>query len=880
MSASPTQSVSVDTEDLAYFVDRGRQYATTLDALLDDVRRLRMEVLAEVGSVGPLSVNSMPALQHLVDEVRSNNAFVERVLNAMAGTVADHGVICRPLPGELCSATDADRARALAAMVAGLSPDEVDMHWSLLPPSYRRYHALGRHIDEAKREREVADGSSWSPWDGDEAALAAIDKRLAVMQRERAELAELLGMGSAADGGDGMVDRLRAVAVIAEATGGFRWEGAQYAEHFVGFRDGKIDDGSWPFGWGAGRVGDPRGNDVELRHIGRRIASAPDVALAFYNGIGVERAADLPTFLVGNGLSVEEFNNYGRALGSASQAVAATGEPALEFSGESLMTQEKRATKVGVVWYSPALLFADGGFESSFLAEATVATLLLAEAGSAVGRRTHLGDALEHAGTVNGGEDPRNILLDQAIGDPDATRRIIEDLGSVGGRDWQAGPRSGTLDPLLKPRYPFDATVGPEPDIYWLDRMLDTGNVADPRHPRISPIAYPELRSDYPIVEFLDSISGYDDMSRWILRYTANSLATEGPMVKDPGTATGLDLIMARHATLMFEPSDLEAVGVDRTGINDGARAPVEAKHWKAVHGDVLRFGGGQALAVKSDQLLEQAIGGAIDPSGRFNAEAVKPLAHMAARTEAVAYNALFDYSAGLDAEARWKNRLINVMVSAGLGLTGLTLGPVGDFLATAADVGWTALFNGYKTDNERDALRTAFEAVQDASRHERWKTLAVRAWFDLVVAGLDQGGTGTIPMLVPGLGWIDVALAAGDDPGDYLWFHPLAQNWSPVPLPSLEVFDELFLIGAEASDQLQNIVLSTQLTLNENFVDGKARSTAPEDMSLVERQDALDDTAWTVDWIAQPPEPDRELGRLSGGWPVIRDKTGLSSDY
>ncbi|MGH1490717.1 MAG: hypothetical protein ACRBK7_15225 [Acidimicrobiales bacterium] len=867
-AAAEAHEVCADTSQLSHFVDQGNRYVGNLQSLHDEVRRVRAEVMGQIGSHGPPSCCSLSTLQDLITEVSTNNGFVEQIRDSLLCGIYAPDLEARILSGELAPPTDDERNRVLAAMVAGLAPgrsgidSDAELHRAYFPSSYRRFHALGRHIEEAEQDREVADGSSWAWWDNDDEALAAIDKQLAVMRREQRELADQLGI----DGGS--IDRFSAMAAISETTAGYRWEGEAYADHFVGFHETKISDGSWLFGTGEGNLRETSGNSVELGHIGRRVAANPETALAFYNGIGVGRTANLPSFLVGNDLSQDEFNNYGRALASASLLVTPTGRPKLQFSGDALVAHERPGTQDGVVWYNPALLFVAGRFESSFLAEAAGAVLAMAEAGNEQGLLSHIGHdsvATLSGGTAihyNGGEDPRNILLDRASTDPVATMQIVAALGGPQGRGWQGAPLSRSLDPLLKPRSPFDATIGPNPDVYWLDRLADLGNIADPSHPAVSPIAYPSLTSEYPIAAFLAAAADHDTLARWLLLYTADSLAAEGAMAQDPGTAVGLDLLLARHATLMFDPADLDALEIEQTGLNHGAPVPVEAKHWRAVHSEVLRYGRGQALAMRTEELLEAAIVGAIDHTGRVNGDPIRPFAQMAALTEAEAYRALFAYSAQLDDDARSKNRKANIAVSAALAVAGLGAGAVGGLTASGASVGWSTFFDGYPTTAELEVYRIGWETVYYEEKSERWKTIAASRALEVAVAKGNNDGFASMEMFVPDLGWRDVTIRPddeGDDSDDhfaaeglgYIWQHPSTMKWQQIPMPTFGSFYAHFPPMADGSlSKHRATVALIEQVVEENYVDGKLRSLQPSGARSEEMIDALDDTTWTVDWI------------------------------
>ncbi len=703
------------------------------------------------------------------------------------------------LAGDVAPPTDGVRERVVAAMTAGLGPEQARLAPSYFPAAYRDHLRLSARIDAAEARREVADGSSWSWFDSDDRALAAVDRELAALRASRDRLAAANGIGAG-----GAVDFLAAIAAVADASAGSRWEGERYAFLVDGYRQGKISSGGI-FGHGEGALEEPDGFQVELGHVGRRVAAEPLTALAFYDGIGVAGTADLATLLAGNELERATFEDYGRGLAAASNATSPSGAPSLGFSGADLMRQPKAETRSGVVWYSPSLLFLAGRFRPAFVAGAAEATLRRADDGDRAATSAHLGQRTLPGPTgpvtirFDGGEDPRNILLSRVAGDPAAVRALIRSLGGPRGRRWPGAPARGSLDPLLKPVVPFAPAVGPQPERHWLDRLKDLGNVADPGHDALDPIAYPRLASPYPITSLLGAVAEQAELSRWLLRYAARTVAEDGPMLRDPGTAAGLDLIMADHATVMFDEPDLDAVGIGRTELNRETSQPLTAEHWKAVHGDVLRLGRGQAMAARADTLLSLAVAGAIDADGRFHSELTRSFAHMAGRTEAESYEALFTYSSQLDDRAKADNRSANTAASAALGALGLVPGV--SLPALAASTGWAWFFDGYPTGSELVKIREAWRKQYFESDSQRWQLGVATVYLDDRLSAAPPGHATHLPMLFPDGTTRQVRIRRDETPGGlrFSWQDRVGGTWHEVPRLLTDDFDRRF-VGADAT--------------------------------------------------------------------------------
>lgn len=687
------------------------------------------------------------------------------------------------LNGEVAPPDGEVRDLVVDAMVAGVAPQDVGIAAVYFPTFYLGDLALRERISDAKQHREGVDGSSWLWFDHDPDELAAVDREIDHLSTRRQDFASARGIGD-----DGSVGYWDAVAATSDSTAGSAWEGLAYGLHFNGFHDSRVTPG--------GQLMDPFGFAVQLGRIGNRLADDPVAAAAFFNRVGVHRTANLPTFLDANELGREVFDNYSLALAGASRTAAIAGEidrgTALVFSGEDLMNQPPSAAMDGVVWYSPALLFTAGTFEPTFLAEATMEALLLAENGDSHGYSTLVGPhgtaGESNAMTFTGGEDPRNILLARTTTDPAAVDRLMALLISPPRRseDQSPGP---ALDLLLHPHVPFSPAGTnrlPHHRVPALDASRQDVEVVSRSGDNM---AYPELNSEYPIADFLAVVAADDVHAGAVLSYVGDTAASRGPVLKDPGTAVGVDLILAQHATVMMTAPDLAAAGIERSTLNDNARVPVTQKQWRAAYNEVLRLGRGQALAVAADQLLGMAVAAAVDASGWFRSEVVIPFAALAGRATEEAAEALVAYSAGLDDWARDWNR--NANLAASLSFSAFGLMPLLGLPASVSSASWGWFYNGYPTDNE---LRARIELAEVSE----WQTGLT--WEDRIARQHLQALTGPT-----GRGEIDVMLPDGgttvplqgirevDDTVIYQWRHPGSGQWEVVPLPSDAGFEALF---------------------------------------------------------------------------------------
>ena len=280
------------------------------------------------------------------------------------------------------------------------------------------------------------------------------------------------------------------------------------------------------------------------------------------------------------------------------------------------------------------------------------------------------------------------------------------------------------------------------------------------------------LRHPSPITAFLGTVAADGEASRWLLQAVASGpgpgLERETAVVQDPGTAAGLDLILGAHATAMLDDGQLAAVGIERTALNRGAATPVDPETWRAVVGEVQRWGRGQALAAATARLVTEAIAGSVDAGGRLHPERVSPFAHLAGRAEAEAHHALLAYAAELDDEARRWNRAANRSSTVALAALGLV--PTVGLVATPIGVGWAFFFEGRPTDAELTAYEGLWEDHYGAADGSAWQPAIAKAWLD---QRLGDRGSAAVEVMVPGVGLRSVEFEAEARPGHYRWRHP-----------------------------------------------------------------------------------------------------------
>lgn len=773
--------VTANTEDLQAFVSSGHQYVEALRSMHGDLEATLANTRATLAGLGATPVSSAPLLLELIVEAGNNNQFVSDLHDLLhevgvplgdtfSASVADVAAGLRSAghqayEGDRTLAQDLayqDRLLthdALDAMQRGLHPNEAGVPPEYFPPEYVSMKDLDAEIVALEADRDDADGFAWWRWDNDGERIAEIDAELSAKRTERAALADGLGAS-----GGGYLTEVEAIAALGDHTGDQAWEGEQYGrwtnEHEELF--GHNEYGSVILNYRSGRsYGD------EYTRIGNELVGRPEVALAFYNEVGADGAAHLPTALadsVGLGNDGEDLDevleDFSVALAEASELDHPDGSPRLEFTGDELMAGP--LTNNGSAWqtvYDPAFLFVSGDFDQQFLVDATAELLRQVEENPDRAPAVWLAQSEYGPSAYVPGEDSRNILLARSSEDQDLVTAVVAELDST-----------GDLDLLLSPEVPFAFTYRGD-DSY-----------------------HPNLASDAPIATFL-VIAGSDDL-------TANTIMNAAFDDPDPFSdslvAAGIDGIMAQHATLMYDPSVLQAVGIEQTSINDHTppgRA-IDAEAWRTVHGKVFAHGQGEALTAATFGLVDEAIGGSLD-TGEFDATLVDPFATMAGSMRAETSEAHFAYFAELDEETRRRNQRLNTAVNIGFDLVGSLPHPV---FAIGAPIG-SALYTYFdplaaSTDQELEAYRDQYTQLQVAGQDvgNRWQTYV---YHRCLAAAMEINETTGEPY------GATVALPSGEqasvpityEDGEYFWVHPVTGSPEEVPSVNNGEYRQLFPI-------------------------------------------------------------------------------------
>ncbi len=824
MTSGPTSGASsegyrAETEDLGRFVDRGQRYQAALEALLTRLQETRAQVRALLGD-GPVDTSS-PALAELLAAVTGSTSLADMVrLDLLdATTVGMRPVLRRAvLNGRLPPPDDALRDRVLAAIVDGLGPAEAGIDPAYFPSAVARHRTLTEQIAALEAERDRVDGLPLVWWDGDGEALADLDRRIGELEARREALLDV-GIEP-----DGTIDPFDAAALVAEAMGGSAWEGRIYATAFARHRDQGLAGGGRT-GGGPVTLVDTGGFGAEFEHLGERVAEDPVLAAGFYRELGPRLSADLPSFVVGaeDGASLADarpvLDQLAIGLAAASR-LAATGGPALGFDGGDLVRQPRPATAAGVVGHSPALLFAAGQADDRFLADAVAAALQLGAAGD---QRGHVGrfgwhwssDGLGAVRTIDPGEDPRNLVLGRAAERPEVASLVVTTLvDETLAEDRVDG---GGLGPLVGPSVGFRPAIVPDLDAY-------------------------------PITAFLAAAATDPDASIDIIRAVADRAtapgSVDGPVIGDPGTAAGLDVLLGANANLAIDPEALQAVGLAAPATGTELDRPIEPDRWRAVVDEVHRWGRGEALAAASMDLTTQAIAGAFDTDGRLHVERVAPFAQLAGRAEAEAYAASAQYAAGLDAEARAWNRQASRTVA--VATTALGLVPVVGPSSIPAGLGWAFLSGGRPVDAELVEHRERWADRYESGRARPWASAVAAGWFGWALNG---GDAAEVELVVPGRGRQLVELRTTDQPGRLRWRHPDTGDWI-----LLDTADEsqLLTLAPHGSDVPLRRAIDGAIEIDEEFRDGIVawRLPAAGRPSPGGDAEANADAGWTDHWF------------------------------
>ncbi len=267
--------------------------------------------------------------------------------------------------------------KVVEARTRGLTSEEVGLPAVLFPSGYD---------DDVRRIRELEhDDHGNVPWLGNPS-----DDELA----EAAEIREKLGLNDDPD-----VRRIQIISETAELHGADEWKGQELGNIY----EENLIETSGP----RPSVTDLSDEAVEL--LGEEISDNPNVSVSFFNEIGAQNTAEIPSVLDGKSELIKPFSE---SLGDASQK----GKPRLRFTGSELI----EAVEPGSTSWPPETLFIEGDFESGFLAEATQAS---------IERRN--GDELPTWNRHFDG-DPTNIMLARAAENPEAAQQTVQGLEDDG----------------------------------------------------------------------------------------------------------------------------------------------------------------------------------------------------------------------------------------------------------------------------------------------------------------------------------------------------------------------------------------------------------------------------------------------------------------
>ncbi len=486
-----------------------------------------------------------------------------------------------------------------AAMAEGTHPEDTEFA-EFFPPSYTEMKDLEREIAELETEREAAHNWQVNPWDNDDDALVEIDSQLAEKRAEREELRQGLGADK-----NGELSEVGAVAAVADVSGDREWEGQQYAQWIVGQSPN------------AEAHDDDYADDMEF--VSEQVSDEPDTAVTFFNELGPEGTAGLPAQaypfpgIPGKG-DQERYHrtleNFSVGLGEASKQRDQDGNRRLEFTGDKVISVDTGRDDLPLILGQPEDLFITGDFDQEFLVDAT--TESLRQGDEPKDHRT--GPTDDHLIK----EDPRNIMLDRVSESPETAAAVVTALDE-----------SGEVDLLLSPDIPY--------------------------LPTSEKFKYPPADDNkYPITTFLN-IAGADDDAARIILFEAGE---DPEPFSDPGVAGGVDDIMARHATIMYDEDDLDTIGVEKTSLNDGVDEDdqVDNTEWQNAHEKVLEHGEGRRLQAKTEEYYLESVAVAVE-DGVLDRELVEPFGVVYGAVKTETDEAAISYYADLDDDARNQNK-------------------------------------------------------------------------------------------------------------------------------------------------------------------------------------------------------------------------------
>lgn len=446
------------------------------------------------------------------------------------GVPVDSQLAAAIIAGEIAPPDDTIRDQVAWAMSHGKTAQDVGLDPRYFPPEYqailpqlRRNNTERMAIDEQLQE-------VGSPYSGRKQERRELNAARNSNRDERAQLLATVGL-------DGEDDELTLIALTGSHLGR-SWQGRALAEWY-----------------------EPHRVDTEF---GEQLNDSVDVAVSFFNEVGVQELAAMPTLIeLRWGNATEIVVQFSDALGVASRS----GE--LAFTGAELVEAGLRPH--GVEYTSP--LFYSGDFDPDFLVSATAAHL------RAYDEANHL--------DVYGdwGESGTNIMLNRINETPELAAIVVEELGVDGARHY------------LSPGQGFEA------DSTFRDRNDTT-------------------IATFPIATFIVSAAANDpDVAAIILQGAAGV-----EEFSDTGVAAGVDGVMAMHAAIMYDGAYLAARGIapnaDRIDQQDWFDLGMDDEDWRRIRGHVLEYGQGGLLVegnnvligeVIADDLLDGNLGGDAD---------------------------------------------------------------------------------------------------------------------------------------------------------------------------------------------------------------------------------------------------------------------------
>ncbi len=441
---------------------------------------------------------------------------------------------------------------------------------------------------------------------------------------EKAEAAKIrkeLGFGKDSD-----TTRIQIVSDVSELHGAQEWKGEQLADLW----EDKLDDGDGGFGGPAGGFEPETDLSEEAQlALGEALKDDERASSSFFNQLGPDGAAVIPTAI---DKKPEILENFSESLAAASRDRTGNGATVLNFDGNEIIAASPNYQFSN----SPALLFVEGDFDKEFLAAATAESITQrSRPYSSQNIVTEPGFDDPSAFTERYGSNATNILLGRANENPETVNAVMFELG----------PERVSL--LLDPDHPHTPFDG---------LSLDG-------------------KPTFPVAEFL-SIAGADEYHAGVILSEANDVAE----FSDPGVAGGIDAIMARHATVMYEEGYLESLGIEpgeRLDQSEFGDLGLDHDDWIAMRAKVLEHGTGQHLAEGNNQLIAEAIEHDI-ANGTFgdNQFRYEELAINSGALDEQWFQSALDVKQQADADGEANNARLAATISTGVSVATLPLGP------------------------------------------------------------------------------------------------------------------------------------------------------------------------------------------------------------